>query len=61
MAVSPPTPAPRVHIPQATFANSQAVLSLQLDTVENDPFVREVNITSVVSETSAPSATTAVA
>ena len=61
MAVSPPTPAPRVHIQQATFANSKAVLSLQLDTVENDPFVREVNITSVVSETSAPSATTAVA
>ena len=42
VAVSPPMPAQRVQPSQATLANSPAILSLQLDTVEDDPFVREV-------------------
>ena len=58
MAVSPPIPAQRVQITQA---NSPAVLSLLLDTVENDPFMCEVHSVSAVNVTTAPGATTAVA
>ena len=58
MAVSPPMPAQRVQIPPA---NSPAVLPLQLDTLKDDPFVREVHSTSVVSVTTPPGATTVVA